>query len=466
MKNLKLSSKILIVSIIVLLIFSVASFGILYRALSKQAIREMDQILKNETLALSVLANSVGNGKFDFEMPPSFLNQFQQRNPNGFFRFVDPETGTQLRESNEAPQIACGSKTQNENVNANGRNFRVETFLFKPELDRETDEYEQPEIRSLCLVVGIDQKPYQHVLTETLFSSIPILIFIVIVLVAILLVLIRRLTRDLLALCSALTTTNFSATHAFPALPKAATNEVKAIIEVLAVLHEQAAEVYREMWLFMGRAAHQIKTPVTAMQATIEVLLRKERTREELLVGLEDVKVAASLLDGLTRKLMSSSRIAYEARPALEPIELGPFLKEMVEMFRSKADMSGVHIVFESVDHLSVLGNRTLMTDIFGNLIENAILYSPEHKNAHVSILWSAVGEKAAIEISDQGMGFPNNVQAELFKPFFRGDERQTFGTGLGLSIAKKSALLMGGDVELAESDERGSKIRVWLGLP
>jgi signal transduction histidine kinase len=219
----------------------------------------------------------------------------------------------------------------------------------------------------------------------------------------------------------------------------------------------------QEMWLFLGRAAHQIKTPVTAMQATLQVLLRRDRSKEELLGGLEDVQSAADLLNNLTRKLMSSSRISYEERPPTEAIELKFIFKEMLEFFKSKSEMSGIQIKIESDTPLKVLADRTLMTDIFGNLIENAILYSPENKNAQILISWRPEHARAIIEIKDQGQGFPETIKADLFKPFIRGDERKIIGSGLGLSIAKKSVNLLNGDIELVESTASGSVMRVWL---
>lgn len=464
MKNPKLSTKILAVSIIILVVFSLASFGILFRALSKQASREMDQILKNESLALSALVNSAEGG-FEFEMHSNFLIQYRQRNPHGFFRFINPETGKILKESDQAPSIGCIHESANVDVGIFDQSYRVETLLFRPEFDVESHSTTIATARPLCLVVGINRAPYWNILVETLLSSVPILISIVVILIIALLVLIRSLTRDLLALTSALTTANFGGTHAFPTLPRASTQEVKAIIDVLEELHRQASEVYREMWLFMGRAAHQIKTPVTAMQATLEVLLRRDRAKEELLSGLEDVQSAAVLLSGLTRKLISSSRISYQESPSIESINLQTFFKELVDLFKSKASEGGVDLRVDPDPSLNVLGNRSIMSDIFGNLIENAILYTPENQNASIRIAWYSEASSAVIDISDQGIGFPDSIRLDLFKPFVRGDERKAVGSGLGLSIVKKSVNLLHGDIKLIESTPCGSTMRVWLPL-
>lgn len=465
MKQLKLSTKILVVSIVVLLLFSFASFGILFRALSNQTSHQMDQLLKNESLALSTLVDIDENYQIDFEMPANFMTNFKQRNPNGFFSFNDPNTKKILKTSFGAPKISCEDNRTSFEMILNNQTYRIETLVFEPEVDHEANPLLSKNKKSICLVVGLNTEPYWDLLVETLLSSIPVLILIVILLIIALLVMIRGLTKDLIALTSSLSTADFSGTHSFPVLPHAKTQEVRAIVDVLEELHRQASEVYREMWLFMGRAAHQIKTPVTAMQATLEVLLRRERSKDELLNGLEDVQSAAKLLTGLTKKLISHSRLSYEQTASVELIDLKIFFQELGEIFKSKAEINGIKIIIASNSSLHAFGNREIMTDIFGNLIENAVLYSPQQVGAKISITWRSDEHWAVIDILDQGIGFPSSVRTDLFKPFIRGDERRVVGSGLGLSIAKKSVELISGKIELVESTQDGSKMRVWLPL-
>jgi signal transduction histidine kinase len=463
MKGLKLSTKILLASGFILVVFCLVSVAILFQAQSLQATQEMDQLLKNETLALSALVNATKSGRFDFEISQLFLSQYKNRNPRGFFRFIDPNGDVVLKESSDAPLVGCNENEASKSITVSARTYRVETRRFRPEIDGEllgSQDYASPFI---CLIVGIDESPYKAMVIHTLVASVPVLVGIFMLLVGVMLILVRRLTRDLSNLTKSLTTADFSATHAFPVLASANTPEVKAVAEKLEDLHSQAANVYREMWLFLGRAAHQIKTPVTAMQATLDVLLRRERSKEELLAGLEDVKSAAALLAGLTKKLISSSRISYQETPPKEIVDLESFFSELISLFRSQADEYGVRVILGSTTSIKVSCNRSLMSDIFGNLIENAIIYSPKGKCANVTVQWSSHGGNALIEVSDEGPGFPKEVVAALFEPFMRGDERKIAGSGLGLSIAKKSAHLLGGEIELRASTSSGSKIVVTL---
>ena len=459
----KLSTKFLFISGFILIVFFIASFAILFHAQSLQATQEMDQLLKNEALALSALANTTKSGAIEFEMSPFFLSKFEQHNPNGFFRYIQPNTNKVLKESSNAPTIGCLESKSNTSVPVMRRIYRIETLIFRPEFDGDLKGTNALISLPLCLIVGIDEAPYKAMAMQTTTLSIPLLALVALLLIGTMLVLVRRLTHDLSTLTLSLATTDFEATHAFPALPSANTSEVKAVIEKLEGLHSQAANAYSEMWLFLSRAAHQIKTPITAMQTTLEVLLRKERSKEELLSGLDDVKIATAHLADLTRKLISSSRISYQETPTKEKINLKIFFLDLANLFRSKANESNITIDIENTDDLEFNSGRSLMSDLFGNLIENSILYSK--KSTRVTIAWRVADENISFEISDQGPGFPPEVINGHFKPFIRGDEREISGSGLGLSIAKKSALLLGGEIELKDSSPRGSKIRVTLPL-
>ncbi len=462
MTTFRLSTKLTLVSGALLTLFFIASAGVLFKAQSQQAFDEMDLVLRNQSQALSSFANTTENGKLDFEMNPAFSAQYSAKNQNSFYRFYDLKEDRLLNESLNAPQVDCASATVSLNQNFERSLFRVMAYRFSP--DSETGAKADLAKPKLCLVVGIDQAPYRLLVTKTLLSSIPVLMALVIALIAALLILVRRLTRDLSSLTTALETANFGATHEFPVLPRTTTLEVSTVIEKLSALHANAARVYREMWLFLGRASHQLKTPVTAMQATIEVLLRKERTRDELLAGLLDVQAAAAQLSDLTKNLVTSSRISYEAS-TLEKraVDIRDFLRSQVTAFSAAAALRGVALKIQSDSEIWALGNSFLMSEIFGNLIENAILYSAQKGPNEVVISWSIEQKNVLVVISDQGPGLPSQVIDSLFKPFVRGDESQFSGSGLGLSTAKKAAELLGGDVVVKQTNQSGTKIVVIL---
>lgn len=465
MRLLRLPTKIFLVSGATLVLFCCASFWILYRAQTELAVQEMDTLLANEVVGLSALVSAKTNGSFDFEMSPFFLAQYQRTHPSGFFRITDAGTQKILKQSLGAPSLNCETESQNisSTLVSDQVSVRVKTVVFHPELESDAKVHTAVKPSTVCLIVGINQKPYKTLVIKNLLSTVPVLMAFVLFLIGLLSILVRSLTRDLSVLTSALETSDFGATHEFPSIPAAYTPEVKAVVEKLVTLHTQAADVYREMWLFLGRAAHQLKTPVSAIQTTLQVLLRKERSKEELISGLADVEVAVNMLVDLTKRLISSSRISYEESSARVPIELKDFFNIEAKILKSQANEYGISINILSVTSENVLANSLILSEIFGNLLENAILYSPRRSGASVNVSWALSDQNVIVSIRDEGKGFPKEVLNNLFEPFVRGDEREVTGSGLGLSIAKKSAQLLGGTIKINKSDAHGSEVIVIL---
>jgi signal transduction histidine kinase len=166
----------------------------------------------------------------------------------------------------------------------------------------------------------------------------------------------------------------------------------------------------------------------------------------------------------LTKRLITSSRISYDASTLEKAtIDLKDFLHSKVKSFSSFAALRNVALRIRSESVVFVRGNSFLLSEIFGNLIENAILYSSQDGISEVVISWSVESKYVVVVISDLGPGLPSQVIDSLFKPFVRGDESEVSGSGLGLSTAKKSAELLGGDVVVQETGPTGTKIAIRL---
>ncbi len=466
MKTWSLTTRVLVVSSLVLFMFGGASLGLMHRSQTQLSLRAMDSLLADDAFSLSALVNAIPGGKFDFEITPLALSNYQNSQNGEFFRFFDADSGRLLRESLTAPDIQCSpdntGKSMSDTISGT-RTYRLRSVLFQPETDEAYKNSPPFQRGRICLVVGVDQAQYLDFVHQTFFSTIPLLVALAFIFMAILFFLVRILMKDLSHLSDSLQTVDFGATHAFPQLPKARTQEVKAVVEKLHTLHEQAASVYSEMWLFLGRAAHQLKTPVAAIQATLQVTLRKERTQEELLESMNDLNLASERLTILIKKLITSSRISYQALPRPEAIDLSELVNSQLKMLLSRAQQRGIKIQVEPSPALSVMGTSYLLSEILGNLIENAILYS--RPDGVVTISWINREQSAIISIRDHGPGFSENVKASLFEPFLRGDERHVPGSGLGLSIAYKSAQLLNGSITLQESTSSGSLLNVTLPL-
>ncbi|MBC7183580.1 MAG: ATP-binding protein [Marinobacter sp.] len=109
----------------------------------------------------------------------------------------------------------------------------------------------------------------------------------------------------------------------------------------------------------------------------------------------------------------------------------------------------------------SIEGDATLIRSLIGNLLDNAIRYSPTGGRILVRI--DAAGEGCELRVSDQGPGIPDDQQAEVFENFYREPDQRKTGSGLGLGIVRAVALAHGGFVEIVDGPQEGLCVRVWL---
>ncbi|RYZ56182.1 MAG: HAMP domain-containing histidine kinase [Proteobacteria bacterium] len=461
MRHISLSRKILLATALILAFVFAASLTVFYVGQRNLTIKEMDRLLESESVTISTLVNISRNGDLDFEFSKQFLPQYENLKFTSFFRFYHFKEGRFIQQSPSAPDIRCNLSEPYHFEEKNGIRFRVYSYKFTPmaEINQTIPEGMVPP--ELCLVLGTDEAPYHQLVSNTLYATIPVLTAIFIFSLFILSTLIKSLTADLTSLARALSRTDFGATRSFPNLPKTNTVEVTAIVNQLETLHRQAAQVYEDMLLFLGRATHQLKTPAAAIQATLEVLVRRDRSKEELLAGLSDLGIGVAQMNRLTHKLIASTRVTFETMPQMLAIDLNDFFENQKKMFNYQADRKSIQWKIEYQQDSKVLGDETLLSEVFGNLIENAILYSDT--GGHILIRWYRVNDIFKIQVADRGPGFPKAVLDSLFSPFVRGDERKVAGSGLGLSIVKKAVESMGGKVALTVSSSDGSLIEIIL---
>jgi signal transduction histidine kinase len=467
-RRVTLGAKILTGTALIISFFSATTFVVLYNSESRLTVKEMETYLSSEANMLSSGITENRDGTIDFEFSTYFLAQYDKHEPQRFFRFFPSQSLKPIYESGNAPLVSCSNnrKVLFSDFSVNSKTYRVLQYYFQPASDEAESSIGAVENPWVCLVVGIDKGPYQNLVAATLFSIAPVFGGMLFLTLALLWYLVRRFTSDLSGLRVALEKNEFRATYAFPDLPQARTIEVDAINSKLHSLHRQAAQVYQEMWLFMGRAAHQLKTPVTAINATIDVLLRKERSRDELLLGLGDIQFGIKQLVSLTEKLLSSSRIAYQLESRSDEfvvISLQEFFSEQVAFFRARGEQRRVTLEILPSPAAYVRATRALLLELFGNLLENAIIYTVE--DSAVEVRWLITEYQVVVSITDCGSGFSIEALNHIFDPFVRGDERLSGGSGLGLSIANRVAQGLEGEIRVASSGTQGSEIKVTLPL-
>lgn len=222
---------------------------------------------------------------------------------------------------------------------------------------------------------------------------------------------------------------------------------------LLARLHD-ALESQRQ---FVSNAAHELRTPLTALKLQLENLrhCKGEAVRKERIDELEQGIRRASTL---VAQLLKLAR--YEAAPPAsdrQRLDLYELLKSCIADQIPLAQQMGVDIGMIWIDHASLLGNEAELRILFGNLLSNAISYTPSGGTVDVSI--KADGGDSAVEIVDSGPGIPEEVMPRVFERFFRAADPAIEGSGLGLAIARTIAERHGLILTLANRSDRSGLI-------
>lgn len=214
---------------------------------------------------------------------------------------------------------------------------------------------------------------------------------------------------------------------------------------------------------FVADAAHELHTPLTALQANIE-LAREEKNASARTRYLARAHEQSQRLEGLVQSLLDLSRIeAAESKSSVAPVDMTQLTREVGEQFASRAeqvDRSFTMNIPEEVVH--VLGNETQLRQVIINLLENALKFTPA--SGWISLNLERSSDKITLTVSDSGIGIPPEDLPHLFERFHRGRTAAEYpGNGLGLAIVKAIITTHKGDVTVQSMPMQGTTISVSL---
>ena len=147
-----------------------------------------------------------------------------------------------------------------------------------------------------------------------------------------------------------------------------------------------------------------------------------------------------------------------------DDVRLGLLVQEQAQRILPLARENGIELDCGVKDQCETLGDATKLQQVFYNIIDNAIKYTPRGGSVHIEV--SRSGRRAIVRISDTGVGIPEKDLPHVFERFYRVDKarsRETGGTGLGLSIVKQIVLLHGGTIDAASREGEGTTFTVEL---
>lgn len=236
---------------------------------------------------------------------------------------------------------------------------------------------------------------------------------------------------------------------------------------VLLVLHdvterEQAAKMRRD---FVANTSHELKTPVGAMSLLSEAVESAADDPAQVRAFATRLRAEAERLGTLTTRIMTLSQLEADEPVPMRDVDVDELIADVIAAHTAQADAADIEIARAGETGVLVHGDpRMLGEEALGNLVANAIAYSPA--GARVGVGVKTIGAVVEISVTDQGIGIAEKDQARVFERFFRADRarsRHTGGTGLGLAIVKHAVQRHGGEVRLWSRLGQGSTFTIRL---
>lgn len=216
---------------------------------------------------------------------------------------------------------------------------------------------------------------------------------------------------------------------------------------------------------FVANTSHELKTPVGAVSLLAEAIESAADDPAQVRIFASRISAEAARLGQLTGRIMSLSRLqAADGITDFNPVAIDEVIATSIEAHAVQADSAGVELLRGGDRGAFVRGDAQILIEAVGNLIANAIVYSPVESRVGIGVRID--GETVEIAISDQGIGITESDRDRIFERFYRADEarsRRTGGTGLGLSIVKHATQRHGGEVRLWSRPGRGSTFTIVL---
>lgn len=248
-----------------------------------------------------------------------------------------------------------------------------------------------------------------------------------------------------------------------PLTPNAAPEEIRTMLEALNGLFQRVDTALEAERRFTADAAHELRTPLAALQAQLQVALRA-RDSDERDRSLTQLQSGLTRASHLVDQMLQLARLDPESGlPDPQPVDLASQAESVCADLGPLILGKNIDFDLEAAAGCTVIGQAEWLRVLIRNLVDNAVRYTPESGLVRVSL--SHIDQQCQLTVSDSGPGIPVDEREMVLHRFHRLDPGGQPGSGLGLAIVARIAELHGARLELGTS-ETGSGLKITVRWP
>ncbi len=240
-------------------------------------------------------------------------------------------------------------------------------------------------------------------------------------------------------------------------------DEIESLAKTFNQMIARLDEAFTSQRQFMEDISHELKTPLSVLKGELEVTLKKLRSPEEYESALHSSLEEVNRIAGIVENLLTLAR--FDAKTTTlhaQHIDLNLLIKDAVEAIQVLALQKDITLQLNTAHTVDVLADKNQLKRLILNILDNAIKYTPS--GGKIAIDLRQQKEHADIDITDTGIGIPEDEMPFIFDRFYRIDKsRSTIGFGLGLSIAQSIAMAHGGKIYVKANSPQGTVFTVSL---
>jgi len=246
-------------------------------------------------------------------------------------------------------------------------------------------------------------------------------------------------------------------------MPASAPEEIRPMLQALNGLFQRVETALEAERRFTADAAHELRTPLAALQAQLQVALRA-RDDAERQRSLDQLQSGLTRASHLVDQMLQLARLDPESGlPDPQPVDLGKLAEAVCAELGTQIFDKQLDFDLNAESDCTVIGQAEWLRVLIRNLVDNAIRYTPA--NGRVQLAIGAVDGKCRLSISDSGPGIPPEARESVLRRFHRLEQGEQPGSGLGLAIVARIAELHGAVLGL-EDNPAGSGLRVTVAWP